>query len=110
MLCANTIYSAFLILPLFESADLITAASKVAKENKTQALKYLDAASDTLDVAEKLGYVSKSATTYKVLHEEIKKVQKEIKGKNEAEKLFDSLKEKFKDFKTKVFSKESEKK
>jgi len=97
-------------IPLFESADLIAAASRVAKENKTQALKYLDAASDALDVAEKLGYVSRSTTTYKVLHEEIEKVQKEIKGKNEAEKLFDSLKEKVKDFKAKVFSEKSEKK
>jgi len=97
-------------IPLFESADLIAAASKVAKENKTQALHYLDAASDALDVAEKLGYVSKSTTTYKVLHEEIEKVQKEIKGKNEAAKLFDSLKAKLKDFKEKVFSEKSEKK
>ncbi|SFZ98734.1 hypothetical protein MNB_SV-5-1407 [hydrothermal vent metagenome] len=97
-------------IPLFESSDLIAAASKVAKENKTLALEYLDAASDSLDVAEKLGYVSRSTTTYKVLHEEIEKVQKEINGKNEAEKLFDSLKEKLKDFKAKVFSEKSEKK
>jgi len=97
-------------IPLFESADLIAAASRVAKENKTQALEYLTAASDALDVAEKLGYVSKSTTTYKVLHEEIEKVQKEIKGKNEAEKLFDSLKAKLKDFKEKVFAEKSEKK
>ena len=78
--------------------------------HKTQVLHYLDAASDALDVAEKLGYVSKSTTTYKVLHEEIEKVQEEIKGKNEAAKLFDSLKAKLKDFKEKVFSEKSEKK
>jgi hypothetical protein len=34
------------------------------------------------------------------LHEEIRKIQKEIKGKNEAEKLFEELKE----FKEKIFS------
>ena len=96
-------------IPLFESADLIAAASRVAKEDKEKALNYLNAASDALDVAEKLGYVSKSTTSYKVLHEEIKKVQKEIKGKNEAEKLFDALTEKLKDFKDKVFSEGSEK-
>ena len=96
-------------IPLFESADLIAAASRVAKEDKERALNYLNAASDALDVAEKLGYVSKSTTSYKVLHEEIKKVQKEIKGKNEAEKLFDSLTSKLKDFKEKVFSEGSEK-
>ncbi len=96
-------------IPLFESADLIAAASRVAKEDKEQALKYLNAASDALDVAEKLGYVSKSTISYKVLHEEIEKVQKEIKGKNKAEKLFASLVDKLKDFKDKVFSAETDK-
>ncbi|KYJ86658.1 YfdX family protein [Sulfurovum riftiae] len=91
-------------IPLLESADLIAAASRVAKEDKERAIKYLDGASDALDVAEKLGYVSKSTTTYKILHEEIKKVQKEIKGKNEAEKLFDELKAKLKEFKERMFS------
>ncbi|QOR61582.1 YfdX family protein [Sulfurovum sp. ST-21] len=91
-------------IPLLESADLINAASRIAKEDKERALKYLDAASDALDVAEKLGYVSESATTYKMLHEKIKEVQKEIKGKNKAEKLFESLTEKLKEFKSKVIS------
>jgi ribonuclease HII len=91
-------------IPLLESTDLIAAASRVAKEDKERAVKYLDAASDALDVAEKLGYVSKSTTTYKVLHEEIEKVQKEIRGKNEAEKLFEELKTKLKEFKEKIFS------
>ena len=91
-------------IPLLESADLIAAASRVAKEDKARALKYLDAASDALDVAEKLGYVSESETTYKVLHEKIKEVQKEIKGKNKAEKLFESLAEKLKEFKSKIVS------
>ena len=96
-------------IPLFESTELINSASRIAKEDKERALKYLDAASDALDIAEKLGYVSKSTTSYNVLHEEIKKVQKEIKGKNEAEKFFDSLSEKLKDFKIKIFSEKSEK-
>jgi ribonuclease HII len=91
-------------IPLLESTDLIAAASRIAKEDKERAVKYLDAASDALDVAEKLGYVSKSTTTYKVLHEEIEKVQKEIRGKNEAEKLFEELKTKLKEFKEKIFS------
>jgi len=59
-------------IPLLESADLISAASRVAKEDKAKALKYLEAASDALDVAEKLGYVSESTTTYKMLHDQIK--------------------------------------
>ena len=91
-------------IPLLESADLINAAARVAKEDKNRALKYLDAASDTLDVAEKLGYVSRSETTYKILHEKIDEVKKEIKGKNKAEKLFESLTEKLKEFKEKIVS------
>ena len=98
-------------IPLLESTDLIAAASRIAKEDKTRALKYLDAASDALDVAEKLGYVSESETTYKMLHEKIKEVQKEIKGKNRAEKLFESLAQKLKEFKSKIISsKETESK
>jgi len=91
-------------IPLLESTDLIAAASRIAKEDKARALKYLDAASDALDVAEKLGYVSESATTYKMLHEKIEEVKKEIKGKNKAEKLFESLAEKLKEFKSKIVS------
>jgi hypothetical protein len=91
-------------IPLLESADLIAAASRVAKEDKERALKYLDAASDALDVAEKLGYVSESTTTYKMLHEKIEEVKKEIKGKNKAEKLFESLAAKLKEFKSKIIS------
>ncbi len=91
-------------IPLLECTDLVSAASRIAKEDKNRALKYLDAANDTLDVAEKLGYVSKSETTYKMLHEKIEEVKKEIKGKNKAEKLFESLAEKLKEFKEKIVS------
>ncbi len=91
-------------IPLLESTDLIAAAQRIAKENKDLALKYLDAASDALDVAQKLGYVSESTTTYKMLHDQIKAVQKEIKGKNKAEKLFEELAAKLKEFKSKIVS------
>jgi len=91
-------------IPLLKSTDLIASASKIAKEDKTRAVAYLDAANESLNIAEKLGYVSKSETTYKVLHEEIEKVKKEIKGKNKAEKLFDALVEKLKEFKEKIVS------
>jgi len=97
-------------IPLLESVDLITAASKIAKENKQLALTYLDAADDALDLAEALGYVSESETTYKMLHEQIEAVRKEVKGKNKAEKLFDALIEKLKEFKAKVVSPENDKK
>ncbi|MDQ7068471.1 MAG: YfdX family protein [Sulfurimonas sp.] len=92
-------------LPLLKTTDLIMVSSNLSKnEKKEEALKYLDAAEEELDIAEALGYVSSSSNTYKSLHEVLKEVRKEIKGKNKAEKLFDELKSKMKDFKDKVFS------
>jgi tetratricopeptide (TPR) repeat protein len=98
-------------LPLLKATDLINVSAQLSKNGKKEeALKYLAAAEDELDVAEALGYVSHSDTTYKALHTAIKKVRKEIKGKNKAEKLFDELKAKLKDFKDKIFSQEAKKK
>jgi tetratricopeptide (TPR) repeat protein len=95
-------------LPLLKATDLIDVSASLSKNGKKEdALKYLKAAEDELDVAEALGYVSHSDTTYKALHSAIKDVRKEIKGKNEAEKLFDKLKKELKDFKDKIFSQES---
>ncbi len=95
-------------LPLLKATDLINVSASLSKNGKKeQALKYLDAAEEQLDTAEALGYVSHSSNTYKSIHEMINHVRKEIKGKNKAEKLFDTLKEKLKDFKEKVFSEKS---
>ena len=91
-------------LPLLKASDLVAAASDIATKDKARALRYLDAASEHLKVAEALGYVSKSAVTYKSMQKKIEEIEKEIKGKNKAEKLFESLKEKLADFKAKVFS------
>ena len=91
-------------IPLLKATDLIAAASDIAAKDKGKALLYLDAASESLKIAKELGYVSKSEVTYKVLQDKIDATKKEIKGKNKAEKLFDSLKKKLADFKAKVFS------
>jgi len=93
-------------LPLLKATDLIAAASEIAKKDKERAIVYLEAASESLKIAQALGYVSKSEVTYKALQEKIDEVKKEIRGKNKAEKLFESLKEKLADFKAKVFSPE----
>ena len=90
-------------IPLLKATDLIIASSAIAKEDKDRALLYLDGASESLKVAHKLGYVSKSTTTYKVLQDQIEAVQKEIKGPNKAEKLFETLKDSLKEFKEKIF-------
>jgi len=95
-------------LPLLKATDLINVSAALSKNGKKdEALRYLQAAEDELDVAQALGYVSHSDTTYKALHKAIKDVRKEIKGKNKAEKLFDELKNKLKDFKDKIFSEKS---
>ena len=91
-------------IPLINTVDLVAIATDIAKENKDQALKHLALASEELNKAEKLGYVSKSATTYKQLHGLIENVEKEVKGPNKAEKLFKELGEKLKEFKEKILS------
>ncbi|SFP64871.1 YfdX family protein [Hydrogenimonas thermophila] len=100
-------------LPLLKAEALIDAASKIAKSDKNQALKHIDAARNELKIAEALGYTSSSDTTYKILDEAIDKIEKEIKGKNRAEKLFEELITKLKEFKDKAIknidTKESEK-
>ena len=91
-------------IPLINTVELVSIASDIAKEDKDQALKHLSMASDELNKAEKLGYVSKSATTYKQLHESIINIEKELKGSNKAEKLFDELGKKLKKFKDEILS------
>ncbi len=99
-------------LPLLKAEALIGAAADIAKKDKEQALKHLDQAKEELKIAEALGYTSESDTTYKMLDEAIEKVEKEIKGKNRAEKLFEELMNRLKEFKEKavktVESKKSE--
>ena len=100
-------------LPLLKAQALIEAAGKVAKSDKKQALKHLEAARNELKLAKALGYTSSSDTTYKMLDDAIVKIEKEIKGPNKAEKLFEELINKLKEFKEKalktVESKKSEK-
>jgi len=89
-------------VPLLKAEALVEEARKVAKKDKDQALKHLDAARNELKLAEALGYASTSDTTYKMLDEAVTSVEKEIKGKNRAEKLFAALKEKLKEFKARA--------
>ena len=91
-------------LPLVKAIDLATAASKIAKKDKKRALDYLAAAEDQIKTAEALGYVSESTTTYEKLYKMIKGIKKEIKGKNEVEKLFETFLNKLRGFKNKATS------
>ncbi len=89
-------------IPLVQAIHLVEVAQKVAKKDKKKALDMLEAAKASLKKAEALGYTSDSDTTYKMLEDLIKKTEKEIKGKNKAEKLFEELLEKLKEFKNKA--------
>jgi len=92
-------------LPLLKAGELINVSAHLSHNGKKEdALRYLDAAESQLEVAQALGYVSHSDTTYTALHTAIKHIRKEIKGKNKAQKLFDELQMKLKDFKDKIFS------
>ncbi len=89
-------------IPLVTAEALIHDAQKIAKKDKKQALKHLELAKEELKKAELLGYTSESDVTYKVLNKAIEKIEKEIKGKNKAEKLFEDLLNKLKSFKEKA--------
>ncbi len=89
-------------LPILKAEGLIKAASMIAKTDKEQALKHLEAAKKELVIAQTLGYISTSSTTYKMLKESIEKVEKEIKGGNPVTKLFEELLNKIKEFKEKA--------
>ena len=91
-------------LPILKAEGLIKAASVIATKDKEQALKHLEQAKKELEIAKTLGYVSTSDTTYKMLDDAISEIEKEIKGKNKAEKLFEELISKIKEFKEKAFT------
>jgi hypothetical protein len=82
--------------PLLVAQDLIVEASKLDKEKKKEAQKLLAAAKEELKRAELLGYVSRNEADYKLLNEDIEKIKKEIKGKNAVVKLYETLKNDFK--------------
>ncbi|WP_456430846.1 YfdX family protein [Nitratifractor sp.] len=100
----NTFVEVDLVTPIgiVQAQDLIAAASKIAKKDKKAALAYLAAAKTALKKSEALGYTSASDTTYKMLIDQISAIEKEVRGKNEAAKLFDKLIESLKEFKDKA--------
>ncbi len=91
-------------LPLVRASDLVEEASKTAKANKEQALKYLDEAKKQLQIAKVLGYGKDDSKVYKDLQQRIDAIKKEIKGKNQAEKMFEEFLKKLKEFKKKLLS------
>ena len=91
-------------IPLVKATQLVVEASKIVKKDKKEAIKYLEEARHQLVLAEALGYTSKSDTTYKMLKEKIKKLEKEIKANHETKGLFEELIQKIKEFKEKAIT------
>jgi hypothetical protein len=100
----NTFVEVDVVTPIgiLQAQELIAAASQVAKSDKKLALAHLAAAKAALKKAEALGYTSTSDTTYQMLNDAITKIEKEVRGKNKAEKLFEELIAKLKEFKEKA--------
>lgn len=82
-------------LPLITAQSLVTDASQLDKKEKEKAQELLSLAQDELQKAVYLGYTKKHAPEYKMLKKEINNIQKEIKGKNAVEKLYEKLKKDF---------------
>ena len=91
-------------IPLVKATQLIIEASKIVNKNKTEAIKYLEEAKHQLILAQALGYTSKSDTTYKILKDKIKKLEKEIKANHNTKGLFEELIQKIKEFKEKAIT------
>ena len=91
-------------VPLIKAQALVEEASKTIKKDKKQALKYLDEAKHQLVIAEALGYTSTSDTTYKMLKDEITKLESEIHKGHKTASIFSDLIQKLKEFKEKAIS------
>ena len=83
-------------IPMLTASDAILKASSLDKKNKKEALALLDIAKDELEKAKLLGYTDAYEADYEALTKDIEAIQKEIKGKNAVEKLYDKLKNSFK--------------
>ena len=82
-------------LGLITAQDYVTEASKLDKNKKDEAIKLLNVAKYELEKARLLGYVTKHDKEYQSLQDQIEAIKKEIKGKNEVEKLYSKIKKDF---------------
>jgi len=90
----DTIVGEQVAIPLsfLMAQDLIQTASQLDKNKKDEALKLLSMASNELEKSVLLGYADENTDAYKALQSAIKNIEKEIKGKNKVEKLYEELK------------------
>ncbi len=85
-------------LGLIRAKSLIEQASKLDKEkDKEKILKLVKAAREQLEVASLLGYTQEYNPAYIDLKKQLVELEKEIKGKNMVEKLYEKLADSFAD-------------
>ncbi len=84
-------------LPLLAAQDFVLEASKLDKSNKKDALKLLASADDELEKAVLLGYTKKHSAEYKHLQTQVKNIEAAIPGNSDISKLYDHIKNDFKD-------------
>jgi hypothetical protein len=82
-------------LPLLTAQNVVIEASQLDKTKKKEATELLEVAKEELKRAELLGYTKKHTPEYQALTKSINAIEKEIKGKNAVEKLYDKLKSDF---------------
>jgi len=91
-------------IPIVKANDLVIEASKIAKKDKKQTLKYLEEAKKQLKIAELLGYTSTSDTTYKMLKNSIENIENKLNHNKNTDSFFEDLKTKLNEFKEKAVS------
>jgi hypothetical protein len=79
-------------IPLITAKNEIEKASKMDKDKKNKVLEKLKLAKEQLKLASVLGYLSDDGKLHDDLQGQIEKIEKEVNGKNKAEKLYDKLK------------------
>ncbi len=105
----GTLVSEDAVIPLglIRAASLIDQASKLDKGNEKEKIqKLITAAKHQLEIAKLLGYTDNESKAYADLNNQIENLEKEIKGKNAVEKLYEKLASSFTD----LIKKESNKK
>ncbi|ADV46223.1 YfdX family protein [Nitratifractor salsuginis] len=91
-------------IPLLAAQDFVRQAAALDKSKKEEALKFLEAAKAELQKAYYFGYTDTRSKAYKDLYDQINAIEKEIKGKNMVEKMYEHLKSSFKNLIGKIYS------
>jgi len=89
------IKSVIIPIPLLTAQDMVIEASKLAKKDKTKALKLLTSAQDELQKAVLLGYTKEHTKVYKSLNDEIKAIKHSINGGHSVAKMYEHIKHSF---------------